>query len=328
MTRATGMGSWPGTDVAQADRIIRDLLGDGGLPYVPELPDRGPGADMIGRAAGLLVDLPVDLQPIGWRLVDRPGRDAQRASAIRRQDLDLVAEVYDGYEGELKVQATGPWTLASGIWLPRGERVIVDEGATRDLVESLAEGIRGYAEEVERLVPDAQVVVQLDEPSLPSVLGGRLPTASGFGRIRAVDSFVAANALSATVKAVGERTTVIHCCAKGAPIPLLRTTGASALAVDTQVIGPKTWESVAVTVEDGLPVWLGVLPTTGEPPRVQRVVDELLARWEDLGVDPHLLDGLVVSPACGLAGQTWAGAVETHRRIVEVATELATRTAA
>ena len=54
MSTATGIGSWPGEDMRTALRWVRDVLGevesDGtrfGLPYLPELPARGPGADMI-----------------------------------------------------------------------------------------------------------------------------------------------------------------------------------------------------------------------------------------------------------------------------------------
>ncbi|MHB1475664.1 MAG: methionine synthase, partial [Dermatophilaceae bacterium] len=54
MSRATGVGSWPDTDVRQALSAVRDLLSEDGLPYLPELPARGPGADMIGRGAGVL----------------------------------------------------------------------------------------------------------------------------------------------------------------------------------------------------------------------------------------------------------------------------------
>ena len=92
MTRATGIGSWPGTDLREALRTVRDLLAEDGLPYLPEAPARGPGADLIGRTAGLLVDLTVDLQPSGWRFVDRPGHDARRTSSLWRQDLDDLAE--------------------------------------------------------------------------------------------------------------------------------------------------------------------------------------------------------------------------------------------
>ena len=58
------------------------------LPHLPELPGRGPGADLVGRTAALLVDLHVDLQPSGWRLVDRPGMDERRARAYLGEDLD------------------------------------------------------------------------------------------------------------------------------------------------------------------------------------------------------------------------------------------------
>ena len=168
-----------------------------GLPYLPEAPARGPGADLIGRTAGLLVDLTVDLQPSGWRFVDRPGRDARRTSSLWRQDLDDLAEIFDGYQGDLKVAVAGPWTLGAGIYLYRGERALADPGAVRDLAQSLAEGIRVHLAEVQRLVPGATLVLQVDEPSLPAVLAGRLPTSSGFGRLRPVDPQVAVAAPAA-----------------------------------------------------------------------------------------------------------------------------------
>ena len=72
----TGVGSFPGEDPAEALRVVLGLAPE--LPHLPELPARGPGADMIGRTAGLLVDLAVGLQPSGWRFADRPGRDTSR----------------------------------------------------------------------------------------------------------------------------------------------------------------------------------------------------------------------------------------------------------
>ena len=87
---ATGVGSLPGTDPAEAVRVVLGELPD--LPHLPELPARGLGADMIGRGAALLVDLPVDVQPSGWRLVDRPGRDARRAADLLARDLDALEE--------------------------------------------------------------------------------------------------------------------------------------------------------------------------------------------------------------------------------------------
>ena len=152
----------------------------------------------------MLVDLPVDLQPSGWRLTDRPGHDQNRTGAFLREDLDELAEAFDGWTGRLKLQVAGPWTLAASTWLPRGERVASDPGATRDLVDSLAEGVRLHLATVQRLVPGAQLVLQLDEPSLPAVVEGRLPTASGFGMVRAVDPQVALTALETVLAAAPE----------------------------------------------------------------------------------------------------------------------------
>jgi hypothetical protein len=60
-----------GTNPAEAMRVIAGELPD--FPYLPELPDRGPGADLTGRTAALLVDMPVEVTPRGWRPAERPG---------------------------------------------------------------------------------------------------------------------------------------------------------------------------------------------------------------------------------------------------------------
>lgn len=108
----------PGENPLEAARLVfGELGGEPGMPFLPQLPERGPGADPVGRAAALLVDLPVDLQPSGWRLVDRPGRDLHRARSYLTSDTDALAEAADGYRGPLLTTVTGPWTLAGAIWL-------------------------------------------------------------------------------------------------------------------------------------------------------------------------------------------------------------------
>lgn len=326
MTRATGIGSWPGTDPREAIVTVRDLLLDGdglGIPYLPETPARGPGADIIGRAAGLLVDLHVDLQPAGWRLVDRPGRDAERTAALWRQDLDELAEAYDGYAGPLKTQVCGPWTLGAHLELNRGERVITDPGAARDLIESLAEGIALHVATVRRLVPAAEVIVQLDEPSLPAVLAGSLPTASGYGRIRSIDPQVAARGIQAVLQA-HDGPTVVHCCHPATPVPLPRATGTGAIALDVTDASPARWESLAVTLEEGTQVYAGCLPADGTG-TAQGGARLVLGAFERLGLDAALLDLVTVTPACGLAGLTPAGAQDVHRRLLETAREIIDR---
>ncbi len=322
--RATGIGSWPGTSVREAVRTVRDLLVDGegvGLPHLPETPARGPGAEIIGRAAGLLVDLPVDLQPSGWRLVDRPGRDAARTASLLVEDLDELAEAYDGYAGPLKVQVSGPWTLAASLRLNRGERLVSDAGAVADLVASLAAGAAAYVSDVRRLVPGAEVVLQVDEPSLPAVLDGALPTSSGFGRVRAVDPQVVMRGLE-SVLAAHDGPTVIHCCSPSAPLPLLRATGAGALAFDLTAATPARWESVAATLDAGTGIWVGCLPTDGSgTDTAARAL--VLEGFERSGLGADALKGLVVSPTCGLAGLTPEGARSVLRTALDTARRLA-----
>ena len=322
MSRATGVGSWPDTDVRQALSAVRDLLSEDGLPYLPELPARGPGADIIGRGAGLLADLEVDLQPMGWRFVDRAGRDSHRTSALLREDLDELAEAFDAYEGDLKVQIAGPWTLASSIWLHRGERAVVDVGATRDLIASLAEGLRVHLAELARLVPKAKLVVQIDEPGLPSVLSGELPTASGFGRIRAIDPTIATEGLRDVVAAAGDRHTVVHCCAADVPMVLLRDTGVRAISLDISLLGPKGWESVAATVESGVNLWAGVVPTSQARAEVTEVIGPLVEAWHGVGLARSDLSRVTLTPACGLAGLTPSGARSVQRLAVDAARAL------
>lgn len=320
---ATGVGSWPGTSVREAVIAVRDLHGDT-LPYLPETPARGPGADVIGRAAGLLLDLPVDLQPMGWRLVDRPGRDAARTAAAHTEDLDELAEAYDGYVGQLKVQVCGPWSLGASVWLPRGERALTDPGARRDLVESLGAGVAAYLGRVRRLVPNAEVVLQLDEPSLGAVLAGALPTASGYGRVRAVDASEVREGLRSVLAVAGARHTVVHCCASDPPIPVLRQVGAGALSLDTTTLRPRHWEGLAVAIEAGTSLYAGAVPEGAGPHEAADVADRLRRALDALGLDDAAARALTVTPTCGLGGATTvASAVARSRAAIEAGRRLA-----
>ena len=177
----------PGTNPAEAMRVIAGELPD--FPHLPELPDRGPGADLTGRTAALLVEIPVEVTPRGWRLAERPGRDLVRARNMLSSDLDVMEEVLDGFRGPLKIQLCGPWTLAATLELPRTLNVaIADPGAVADLTASLAEGAAAHVAEVAKRVPGAHLVVQFDEPALPAVAGGEVPTASGLSRLRPVEA--------------------------------------------------------------------------------------------------------------------------------------------
>ncbi|MFI9270309.1 methionine synthase [Kitasatospora sp. NPDC052896] len=298
---ATGVGSMPGTDAREAARTSVGALEQ--LPFLPELPARGPGADMLGRSAGLLVELFAQVEPSGWRFADRPGRDTRRAHSWLGEDLDALEEFTQGYQGALKVQAVGPWTLAAGVELKHGEKALADPGACRDIAGSLAEGLRRHLAEVRKRVPGARVVLQLDEPSLPAVLAGSVRTASGFQRLRAVDRQVAEETLRELVRAV-DAPVIVHCCAPQVPIPLLRRAGVAGVALDFGLLTEREDDDLGEAIEAGAVILAGVVPSTdralSDPAGNVTGVRTL---WRRLGLDPELLGRRVlVTPTCGLAG--------------------------
>jgi hypothetical protein len=275
-----------------------------GLPYLPELPQRGVGADLVGRTASLLVELPVEVQPSGWRLTGSPGRDLRRAHDHLVRDLDGLAEVAAGYEGPLKIQACGPWTLAGAVELRYGDKVLADPGAVRDLTESLAEGLAAHVALVRRRVPGAtEIVVQLDEPGLPGVLAGTVPTASGFGRLAAVEPPVVAERLRTVADAAGGFP-IVHCCAPQVPFGVLRQAGARGVSVDAGLLRRRDEDAIGAAIEAGVAFFLGVVPGAGgRLPDVGVVARPALELWRRLGFSPSRLAAQVVlTPTCGLAG--------------------------
>ncbi|WP_433316584.1 methionine synthase [Micromonospora sp. CA-269861] len=301
---ATGIGSLPGTDIGEAQRVVLGELPE--LPHLPELPARGPGADIIGRSAGLLVELPVEVYAGRWRVAPRPGRDLRRARDLMERDLDQLAEQAEGYAGPIKVQAAGPLTLAASLELPIGGRLLRDPGAVRDLNGSLAEGLRGHVAAVARRLPQASVLLQLDEPSLPTVLAGRVPTESGLGAYRAVDSVDAAALLRTIVETVGVPT-LVHCCAPDVPLELIRSTGAVAVALDLDLV--TKLDPLGEALDAGLGLLAGAAPTrppsAGGAPTSAQIADRVRQLWDRLGFPRRqLAEQVVVTPACGLAGAT------------------------
>lgn len=326
---ATGIGSFPGTDIAEAQRIALGELPD--LPHLAELPARGPGADLIGRTGGLLVELPVELYAARWRVTARGGKDLRRARDLMERDLDQLTEQAEGYAGPVKIQVAGPLTLAAGVDLPAGGRLLRDLGALRDLTGSLAEGVRAHVAEVRRRLPRAAILLQLDEPSLPAVLAGRIPTESGLGTYRPVEPGVARGALHAVISAA-QVPVVVHCCARDVPIELLRSAGATAVALDLDLIERRAeWlDPLGAALDAGLGLLAGVAPplpaSAGrDRPSSAWLADTIRQLWNQLGFSrARLAAQVVVTPACGLAGatgpyarQVLATCRDAGRRLVE-----------
>jgi hypothetical protein len=309
VTAVGGTGPWPGSDPLEAQAaVLGDLtdLPDGltGLPWTVRLADRGPYGTLAGHALGLLVDLPAELGPHGWRLADRPGGDAARLAAARRADLDALAVAAHGWEGPLVVPVAGPFTLAASVYLARGDRAVADPGAVAELAESLAAGIGEHLAAVRRSVPGARPSVLLHEPLLAQVVAGVLPSFSGYARLRSVPAPAASERLGGVVgalRAAGAEQVVLH-VGSGAPaVGAARGAGADGLGIETAALDERAWESVAEAVEGGTRLWAGVpQPATSQcaGPDVRGVADAVLRGWERVGLArAGLRDVVLLAPA-------------------------------
>jgi hypothetical protein len=277
---ATGVGSMPGTDPAEALAVVLGELPD--LPHLPELPGRGVGADLTGRTAALLVDIPVETTPRGWKLAARPGRDQRRAADLLSADLDALHDAAADWSGPFKIQVCGPWTLAATIEMSRSQNpALADPGAVADLIASLAVG-----------AADATVTGE----GLSSVLDA----ATAFG--------------------------LVHCCARDIPFRILNEAGAQAVGFDLGLLQrEEEQDALAEVVEAGLGILAGVVQipqrsASAAPPSTREPGAEVLERWHRMGIPAAGLDRQVVlTPACGLAGASLAGARAALARCREAA---------
>lgn len=314
----------PGHDPREAARIVAGELP--GFPHLPELPERGPGADLVGRTAAALADLHVDLQPAGWRLVARPGRDERRGASFLSADLDALEEALLASTAPVKAALAGPWTLAASLELPRGGRALRDAGAVRDLAASLAETVAGHVRTLARRLPGRPLVVQLDEPLLPAVLAGEVASESGLGRLAAVGAPEARTGLAPVVDAAhaAGAAVLVHCCAADVPIGLLREAGADAVSLDLALLPERSLDPLGEALEAGLVLLAGAVPTSG-PYDARAGADAVRRLWSRLGLAADELGRRVsISPACGLAGRSpedlraaYAAAREAAARLVE-----------
>ncbi|HJT95637.1 MAG TPA: methionine synthase [Mycobacterium sp.] len=308
----TGIGSWPGTSPRESAEIVVGELHT--LPHLTELPARGVGADIIGRAAALLVDIGIDTVPRGYRIASGRSAVARRAVSLLDEDIDALEEAWEkaglrGASRTVKVQAPGPITLAAQLELPGGHRAITDAGALRDLAGSLAEGVAAHRAQIARRL-ETSVVVQFDEPSLPAALEGRLTGVTSLSPVHPVDESVATALLDECVAAVGAEV-VLHSCAPDLPWKMLQRSTIHAVSVDVQTLTAKDLDGIGEFIDSGRTVMLGVVASTG-PERLPSA--EELAKWtvsitDRLGFARAVLqERLGITPACGLAQATpeWA----------------------
>ena len=313
----TGVGSLPGTDPVEAIALV---LGEHAtLPYLPQLPGRGFGADLIAQACTVLVDLPVEWQPHGWTLASHGGRDLGRARDHWQRDLDALTERAQGLP-LLKIQIAGPMTLGANLELPNLHKVLSDHGAFRELAGSLTEGVRQQLIDLAGRLPGTEIVLQIDEPSLPQVLAGQVPTPSGYGTVRSLESPVAEAALAAVLAQVPAGRRVVHCCGADVPYELIQGAGADAVSVDAGLIRDAQLDQLGSLVDAGMSLWLGLVPGTDTRLELAPLLGRVRTLWNKLGFAPSLLPERVVpTPTCGLAGAS----LPYVRRTISVLSDVA-----
>ena len=329
MVISTGAGSMPGTDVLEAIATVTGEFPD--LVHLPELPQRGPGADMIGRTAALLADVAPDLAvettPTGWRFADGPGIAMRRAAAYWREDLERFEERCHGVAAPIKVQLAGPITLAAAVGLRRGERAVVDAGAVRDIVHAHRAAACAHVADVRRRLPQAQPIVQLDEPALTAALAGSLPTQSGWGRLAPLEAPQVREWFRETVTELhaAGATVWLHSCAPAWPLELARYARVDGFSGDAGFLRTGDYEDLGRGIEAGMRFVAGVIPTAeadlAAAPRSERAtVAPLLEHLHRIGLEAAgLRDALVITPTCGLGNSGVSGARVAMRRTREAA---------
>jgi methionine synthase II (cobalamin-independent) len=326
---ATGIGSMPGLDPLEAARIVLGELGH--FAYVPELPARGVGADIFGRSAALLVDLAIETVPSGYRVATHVGKDQRRGVDLLRTDLDAFEEAKSETRAHpefVKFQLAGPWTFAAGVELMRGHKILTDRGAVVEFAQSLASGAADYARELAKRF-EASVIIQLDEPSLPAVLSGKVKTPSGYGTVPSVGTHEAGELLRlviAELEAASGNPVVVHCCAPNPPISLLRQAGADAVSLDLSLAnGTAILDEIGAAIEAGTTLYAGIVPgvdpsAASAPPKVRAVAEPAEQLFSRLGFPKSLLSERVIpTPTCGLAGASPQWARQALRSVAGVA---------
>ncbi len=286
------------------------------MAHLVELPARGVGADIIGRAGALLIDVAIDTVPRGYQVASRPGAVTRRAVSLLDEDIDALEEAWEiaGLRGSgrpVKVQAPGPITLAAQLELSNGHRAITDLGAVNDIAASLAEGVAAHRASVSRRL-DTPVVIQFDEPSLPAAVAGRLTGVTSLSPVAAIEETLATSLLDACAAAAAAEVSV-HCCGAAIPWKVLQHSSISAASVDAATLEVEDLDAMAEFVESGRVVMLGVVSSTEPSPRpaVGEVAARVGAIIDRLGFGRSALrDRIGITPACGLAAATphWARA--------------------
>src|SRR5690606_19993178 len=224
------------------------------------------------------------------------------------------------------VTVTGPWTLAADVYLARGDRVLSDAGAVREVVEALAAGVAEHVAQVRRQVPGADVVVHVDEPLLAQVGAGVLPTFSGYSRLRAVPGPDLVDGLRPVLDAAraASAASVVHLGSAWVGVAPAVLAGADAVGVTLGAWDERLWETLARASERGVGLWAALPPATVSQcagPALGELADLVSVPWRRIGLPLPALDAVTLlgapRPGAGTGpGRGGAGTPDEHRALL------------
>ncbi|PRA01506.1 hypothetical protein CQ010_02690 [Arthrobacter sp. MYb211] len=328
----TSFCQFPGQDPLEIHKVIRGELGEPNLAVFPQLVDRGMGSDALGRSASMVSDMGFDLQPHGWRIGVTDGIDARRARSLLRSDENLLADVIGAEKKpatRLKISTLGPWSLAAGLYLQHGERILIDHGARRDVLEAYADGVKQQLLRMRGSTTIQRFTVQLDEPQLPAVLDGALPTASGYRTLRSIPRQEVREVYSRFVQTLAEvEGTQIVVNLPSADeqwikrVDILHQAGVQGYVIDPARMDHRSWERVAALVETGAQIYLQLLEPGKRAPGVVDGVNKVLRPWRQLGLPLTQLGQLTLMPAGTFANASANQVVECLQHLTGYAQAL------
>jgi len=181
-------------------------------------------------------------------------------------------------------------TLAASLYLSRGDRVVSDAGAVRELAASLAAGLAEHLATIRRSVPGAEPTVLLHEPLLAQVMAGVLPSFSGYSALRSVPGPVAAErvaVVAAAVHSVEGARVVVHGGTAWTSLGAIRAAEVDGFALAVPALDERSWEKVAEVIEGGLAFWPELAPQASSQcagPDVTGQADTLTRPWRSVGL--------------------------------------------
>lgn len=314
MVRSVAPATMPGADFRRAAELVEPELAPPHVGALPELPARGHHGTQLGRAVAHLTELHAELTSYGWRLVQRPGADHQRCTALLTSDVDTLADVRGAKEesggvlSPLHLEVLGPVSLSAKLHLPNGEKALMDHGARRDLTHSLAAGVAEHIQHVRRSVGPESLSVVLQEPDYRAVRTGSVPTVSGYRTIRALGRDETRGMFRAVVDALrgsGVEEVIFDC---GQIVEAehvedffsRRETKADGFVMPVHQAGSADWERAAELVEAGASLWSGLLRPRGsgsspQLPEVSQLAARLTGPWQRLGMSASSLSAFTVA---------------------------------